>query len=410
MFNKTERLISLRNLRPKKKEGFLKVISIFSFLGIALGVSILIVVMSVMNGFRVDLTNKILGLNPHLIIKPYDTTIDNNFKSLLKKKYPDSKIKMSYSGEGVAMSKELVKGVMVKGVFKKEINKSDFLINKLVKGSFKNFEKGTVFIGNELAISLGITIGEKINLMSSAFLITPIGSVPKQDSYTVSGIFVTGFYEFDQNLVFLNINDSLSFFNKSSKDLNLNMYLDDPLKADQYKKEIMNLSNDYYIYSWTDLNKSFFNALKVERNVMFIILTLIIIVAAFNIISGLTILIKNKTKEIAILRTMGLSSSSITKSFFLTGFTIGFLATVTGIVVGTLFSFYIEEIRLFISTVFNLEIFPAEIYFLDTMPSEINPMSIGIIFIFSIIITSMASFFPARMVSKMNTINALKYE
>jgi|TARA_B110000444_G_scaffold242485_1_gene259842 lipoprotein-releasing system permease protein len=410
LFNKTERLISLRNLRPKKKEGFLKVISIFSFLGIALGVSILIVVMSVMNGFRVDLTNKILGLNPHLIIKPYDTTIDNNFKSLLKKKYPDSKIKMSYSGEGVAMSKELVKGVMVKGVFKKEINKSDFLINKLVKGSFKNFEKGTVFIGNELAISLGITIGEKINLMSSAFLITPIGSVPKQDSYTVSGIFVTGFYEFDQNLVFLNINDSLSFFNKSSKDLNLNMYLDDPLKADQYKKEIMNLSNDYYIYSWTDLNKSFFNALKVERNVMFIILTLIIIVAAFNIISGLTILIKNKTKEIAILRTMGLSSSSITKSFFLTGFTIGFLATVTGIVVGTLFSFYIEEIRLFISTVFNLEIFPAEIYFLDTMPSEINPMSIGIIFIFSIIITSMASFFPARMVSKMNTINALKYE
>jgi len=410
LFNKTERLISLRNLRPKKKEGFLKVISIFSFLGIALGVSILIVVMSVMNGFRVDLTNKILGLNPHLIIKPYDTTIDNNFKSLLKKKYPDSKIKMSYSGEGVAMSKELVKGVMVKGVFKKEINKSDFLINKLVKGSFKNFEKGTVFIGNELAISLGITIGEKINLMSSAFLITPIGSVPKQDSYTVSGIFVTGFYEFDQNLVFLNINDSLSFFNKSSKDLNLNMYLDDPLKADQYKKEIMNLSNDYYIYSWTDLNKSFFNALKVERNVMFIILTLIIIVAAFNIISGLTILIKNKTKEIAILRTMGLSSSSITKSFFLTGFTIGFLATVTGIVVGTLFSFYIEEIRLFISTVFNLEIFPSDVYFLEQLPSEINFYSIFLIFIFSLIISALASYLPAMTISKMKTFRALKYD
>ncbi len=410
MFNKTERLISLRNLRPKKKEGFLKVISVFSFLGIALGVSILIIVMSVMNGFRVDLTNKILGLNPHLIIKPYDKSIDSNFKSVLKKKYPGSKIKMSYSGEGIAMSNELVKGVMVKGVYKKEINNSDFLINKLVKGSLTNFDKGTVFIGNELALSLGITIGEKINLMSSAFLITPIGSVPKQDSYIVSGIFVTGFYEFDQNLVFINVDDSLSFFDKSLKDLNIDMYLSDPLKADLYKKEIMNLSEDYYIFSWTDLNKSFFNALKVERNVMFIILALIIIVAAFNIISGLTILIKNKTKEIAILRTMGLSSLSITKSFFLTGFTIGFLATVSGIIIGTLFSIYIEEIRLFISSVFNLEIFPAEIYFLDTMPSEINPKSIGIIFVFSTIITSLASFFPARMVSKMNTINALKYE
>ena len=410
MFNKTERLISLRNLKPKKKEGFLKVISIFSFLGIMLGVAILIVVMSVMNGFRTDLTNKIIGLNPHLVINPYDIKIDSSFKTKLEKKYPDSKIKMSYSGEGIAMSNELVKGVMVKGVNKKEIDETDFLMNKLIKGSLNDFKKGSVFIGNELALSLDISIGDKINLMSSAFLTTPIGSVPKQESYYVSGLFNTGFYEFDQNLVFLNLEDSLSFFNKSDNDLNINMYLKDPLKADHYKKEIMRYSNDFYIFSWTDLNKSFFGALKVERNVMFVILTLIIIVAAFNIISGLTILIKNKTKEIAILRTMGLSSSSITKSFFLTGFTIGFFATISGIVAGTLFSIYIEEIRLVISSIFNLEIFPSEIYFLEKMPSEISPTSIGLIFIFSMMITSLASFFPARIVSKMNTINALKYE
>ncbi|MFL2889394.1 MAG: lipoprotein-releasing ABC transporter permease subunit [Pelagibacteraceae bacterium] len=410
MFNKVERLISSRNLKPKKKEGFLKVISIFSFLGIMLGVSILIIVMSVMNGFRTELTSKILGFNPHIIIEPYSSEIDENFYTEIKNKYKNFIIKKTFSGEAVLMTNNIVKGLMIKGIMKKEINQKDFLEKNLIEGSIKNFKNNSIIIGKELAESQGLEIGNSINLMSSSFISTPLGSVPKNQTFKISGIFSSGFYEFDQNIVFINLNDAFSFFDKDKKDLNLEIYLDQPIKADFYKNKIELINENYYVRSWTDLNKSFFAALKVERNVMFIILTLIIIVAAFNIISGLTILIKNKTKEIAILKTLGLSNTSITKSFFLTGFTIGFLATICGIIFGIIFSYYIEEIRFLLSSIFNLEIFPADIYLLDKMPSEISFFSIIIIFLFSLIITSIASYFPAKIISKINTLKSLKYE
>ncbi len=410
MFNKVERLISSRNLRPKKKEGFLKVISIFSFLGIMLGVAILIIVMSVMNGFRTDLTNKILGFNPHIVIKPYNENINKSFKSLLKKKYKNFKIVESFDGEGVLMTNEVVKGVLVKGIDSSNIGNFEFLQKNLIDGDFTNFKKGGVIIGKELAVNIGVVVGDELNLMSPIFLTTPLGGIPKQENFKISAVFSSGFYEFDQNVIFLNLDETLYFFDKTEKDLNLEIYLKNPLKADIYKKEIEKINENFYVYSWSDINKSFFGALKVERNVMFVILTLIIIVAAFNIISGLTILIKNKTKEIAILKTLGLKNSSITKSFFLTGFTIGLTASIAGVIFGIIFSLYVEEIRFFISSTFNLEIFPSEIYFLDKMPSEINLTSITVIFIFSILITALASFFPAKVVSKMDTIRALKYE
>ena len=228
--------------------------------------------------------------------------------------------------------------------------------------------------------------------MSSAFVATPFGGFPKQETLVISGVFNTGFYEFDQNFVFLNLSDALSIFDKEEYDQNLEIYLTNPMKADLFKNEIQKLNQNYFVYSWSDLNKSFFSALKVERNVMFIILTLILIVAAFNIISGLTILIKNKTKEIAILKTLGLSNNSIKKSFFLTGFTIGFFATLQGIFVGITFSLNIEKIRIFLSNVFNFELFPSDVYFLEKLPSEINIYSILVIFIFSLIISALASY------------------
>ncbi len=410
MFTKVERLVSLRNLRPKKKEGFLKVISIFSFLGITLGVAILIIVMSVMNGFRIDLTDKILGFNPHITIKPYVSDIDKNYKDKLKKKYKDLKIISVLSGEGIVVVEGLTQGVLIKGIDRNDKENHDFVKNKLSKGNFKNFKDRTIIIGKELALDLDLGVNKKINLMSSAFINTPLGGFPKQETFKIIGVFDSGFYEFDRNVVFLNLNDTISLFDKTLNDVGYEVYLDEPIKANFYKEEIQKINEDYFVYSWTDLNKSLFAALKVERNVMFIILTLIIIVAAFNIISGLTILIKNKTKEIAILKTLGLSNNSITKSFFLTGFTIGILASITGVIIGVLFATYIEQIRNFISNTFSLEIFPPDIYFLDKMPSEVNLISVSIIFIFSIIITALASYFPARMVSKMDTIKALKYE
>ena len=410
MFTKAERLISLRNLRPKKKEGFLKVISIFSFLGITLGVAILIIVMSVMNGFKTDLTKKILGLNPHIIIQSNSFKIKKDFEETLKKKFKNINISRTYSGEGIVVNNDNAKGIIIKGVNLNNIENLNILSQNITSGSLKAFKKNTVFIGVELAFNLDLKVGDKINLMSSAFVATPFGGFPKQETLVISGIFRTGFYEFDKNFVFLNLSDALSIFDKEENDQNLEIYLKDPMKADTYKNEIQKLNPNYFVYSWTDLHKSFFSALKVERNVMFVILTLILIVAAFNIISGLTILIKNKTKEIAILKTLGLSNQSIKKSFFLTGFTIGFIATLTGIIFGIIFSLNVEKIRIFLSKVFNFELFPSDVYFLEKLPSEINIYAVFIVFIFSIIISALASYIPSQSISKMKTFRALKYE
>ena len=410
MFTKVERLISSRNLRPKKKEGFLKIISIFSFLGIMLGVAILIIVMSVMNGFKTELTNKILGLNPHIVIQPNGFNIDEKYISEIKNNFKGISLSKTYSGEGVIINSGQAKGIIFKGVNSKEKKIKEFLEKNVVSGDVKEFKKNNVFIGSELAFNLDLDEGDRINLMSSAFVATPLGSLPKQENFNVAGIFNTGFVEFDRNIIFLTTEDALSIFDKDTKDENLEIYLQNPLEANLYKKQIEKFNQNYFIYTWSDLNKSFFSALKVERNVMFIILTLIIIVAAFNIISGLTILIKNKTKEIAILKTLGLNSTSIKKSFFLTGFTIGFFATIFGIILGIIISSNIEKVRIFLSAVFKLEIFPSDIYFLEKLPSEINLYSTLIIFILSLFVSAVASYIPARHISKMKTFRALKYE
>ena len=410
MFTKVERLISSRNLRPKRKEGFLKIISIFSFLGIMLGVAILIIVMSVMNGFKTDLTKKILGLNPHIVIQPNSFIIDDKYISKLKSTFPDIKVSKSFSGEGIIINNDNAKGVIFKGIEKNEKKSIEFLNKNLKSGSVKVFNKNHVFIGTELAYNLNLKEGDKITLMSSAFVATPLGSLPKQESFSIAGTFATGFLEFDQNIVFLALEDALAIFDKEENDQNVEIYLKDPLKANILKKKIEKINPNFFIYTWSDLNKSFFSALKVERNVMFIILTLIVIVAGFNIISGLTILIKNKTKEIAILKTLGLSNNSIKKSFFLTGFSIGFFASISGIILGIIFSYNIEKLRIFLSSVFNLEIFPPDIYFLEELPSEISFFSILIIFVLSLIVSAIASYIPAMTISKMKTFRALKYE
>ena len=409
MFTQTERLIAIRNLRPKRKQGFLKIISLFSFLGIMLGVAILIIVMSVMNGFRSDLTEKIIGLNPHLILQSNNKKDLTSTKKILSVKYKDINITESISGEGIILTNNKAKGIIIKGINEKDKFQS-FINKEITKGNLKDFGAGSVMIGGELAYNLNLELGEKINIVSSSFIDTPFGSIPKQDSFKIAGFFNSGFYEFDQNLIYLELNDSRSIFDKKDESIDLEVFLKDPFLAEKYKKDIENINQNIFVSTWSDTNKSFFNALKVERNVMFTILTLIIIVAAFNIISGLTILIKNKTKEIAIIKTLGLSENSIIKSFFLTGFVIGFLATIAGVFFGVIFSIYIDEIRNFFSMIFGINIFPSDVYYLEKMPSEINFISVCIIFFLSLLITSLASYFPAKTISKMKTTDGLKYE
>ena len=411
MISKIEQIIAFRYLKPKKKEGFLKVISIFSFTGIALGVAILIIVMSVMNGFRTELINKILGFNPHIIVKPYEkkiTTSDLNNLDFIKK---DIRMTMfTFSGQAILINKENVTGILVRSYLNDNINKIDLIKKGIIDGSLNAFNKNTVSIGKELAISSDLIVGDEITLLSTSNLQTPFGNLPLQEKFTISSIFTTGLAEFDQNVIFMPFKNANSLFELSDSDLDLEIFLNKPEKAQLTKEKIQRVFNNHYVYSWADLNKSFFSALKVERNVMFIILTLIIIVAAFNIISGLTILVKNKTKEIAILRTLGISKNSITKIFFIVGFTIGSLATITGVIIGILFSYYIEEIRVLITSIFNIRLFPEEIYFLSQMPSEINFAYIFIISLFSLFITFVATIFPSMSAAKLDPITALKYE
>ena len=411
MISKTERIIAFRYLKPKKKQGFLKVISIFSFTGITLGVAILIIVMSVMNGFRTELVNKILGFNPHIIIKPYNNKIkDSSVEKLIDLKKEISRTSYTFSGQALLINKNNTIGILVRSYQNDEINKIDLISNGIVDGSLDLFKKNSISIGKELAIASNFSVGDELNLMSTSNIETPFGSLPLQEKFTISSIFSTGLAEFDQNVIFMPFENANALFELSDLDINLEIFLYKPENVEIIKPKVQKIFSDEYVYSWADLNKSFFGALKVERNVMFIILTLIIIVAAFNIISGLTILVKNKTKEIAILRTLGISKTSITKIFFLIGFTIGFLATASGVVIGVSFSYYIEEIRVLITSIFNIRLFPEEIYFLSKMPSEINITYIIIISCFSLLITFLATIFPSLAAAKLDPIKALKYE
>ena len=410
MISKIERKIAFRYLKPKKKEGFLKVISVFSFTGIALGVAILIIVMSVMNGFRTELINKILGFNPHNVVKPYDKKISTEKTKDINSLKEINRTSFTFSGQGILINKEYTTGILVRSYFKDDINKINLINEGIIDGSLSAFKINTISIGKELAMSTNLIVGDEITLMSTSKLQTPFGDLPIQEKFTISSVFTTGLAEFDQNVIFMPFKNAQSLFELSDQDIDLEIFLNKPDKANQLKEKVQNIYQDHYVYTWADLNKSFFGALKVERNVMFIILTLIIIVAAFNIISGLTILVKNITKEIAILRTLGVSKTSITKIFFTIGFTIGFLATFTGVIIGILFSFYIEEIRTLITSIFNIRLFPEEIYFLSQMPSEINLGYIFIVSFFSLIITFFATIFPSISAAKLDPIKALKYE
>ena len=410
MISQLEKEVTLRFLRSRKKDGFLNVISIFSFIGIGLGVAVLIIVMSVMNGFRTELVNKIIGFNSHLTIKPYSKKIDinklQNEKILNNLKYSLE----SNSGEAVILKNDTTKGILLRGYSKLDFEKLEIINNENFNGIKNSLQKDSISIGKELSFSLDLEIGDNVVLMSPSSLDTIIGSLPRQKSFIITSIFDSGLADFDNNVAFINLNSLEEFFNYSSDDRNLELFLKDPQNIENQKEITQRIFEDEFVYSWADMNSSLFSALKVERNVMFIILSLIIIVAAFNIISGLTILVKNKTKDIGILKSIGVQNKSIVKIFFLVGILIGTSATIFGIFLGVTFSLYVENLRQFLSNTFNISLFPEEIYFLSKMPSEINISSIILIALCSIFITIIVSIFPAMKAAKLDPIKSLKYE
>jgi len=409
LISNLEKEITFRFLKARKKDGFLNVISIFSFIGISLGVAVLIIVMSVMNGFRSELINKIVGFNSHITVKSYDSSIDQKKLNSKNLSLISKNIVLSNSGEAIILKNNTSKGVVLRGYENNDFSKLEIIKNDKFKGN-KLLLKDFISIGNELSFALDLQVGDEITLMSPSGVETIVGNLLKQKNFIVTSIFNSGLAEFDNNIAFINLNTLEEFFGFDINDRALEIYLKNPNKIESQKMIVQKIFDKEFVYSWADMNNSLFSALKVERNVMFIILSLIIVVAAFNIISGLTILVKNKTKDIAILKSIGVLNKSIVKIFFLVGVLIGTSATAFGILLGVTFSIYIENFREFLSSTFNISLFPEEIYFLSKMPSEINPTSIFLISICSIIITIIVSIFPAFKAAKLDPIKALKYE
>ena len=410
MISTLEKEITFRYLKTRKKDGFLNIISIFSFIGISLGVAVLIIVMSVMNGFRTELINKIVGFNPHITIKPYENSISADKLKNKELKKISEELLYSNSGEAIIISQDFTKGIVLRGYSQKDFSKLNVVNKGRFSGNSKKLYKNNISIGKELSFDLELKIGDKLSIISPSGIETIIGNLPKQEVFTVSSIFESGLADFDRNIAFINIDTLDNFFDFNKDNRNLEIYLKNPSDIVIAKNKVKEIFKDEFIYTWADMNSSLFSALKVERNVMFIILSLIILVAAFNIISGLTILVKNKTRDIAILKSIGVLNKSITKIFFLVGVTIGTTATIFGILLGVLFSLYIENVRQFLSYTFNISLFPEEIYFLSKMPTEINLVSILIISVCSILITIIVSIYPAIKASKLDPVKGLKYE
>ena len=403
MISTLEKEITFRFLKARKKDGFLNVISIFSFIGISLGVAVLIIVMSVMNGFRTELIEKIVGFNAHAVVKSYDKPL------VLMPNKDFAKGIFSNDGEAVIFYNNSTKGILLKGYLKNDFESLEISNNEKFFGS-KNLSKNTISIGRDLSNTLGLDIGDEVSITSPSGVQTLIGSLPKQKTFLIISIFESGLSEYDENIAYINLKTLEEFFGKNINDRFTEYYFNDPKDIESHKENLTRQFPDAFVYTWADMNSSLFSALKVERNVMFIILSLIIIVAAFNIISGLTILVKNKTRDIAILKSIGVLNKSIIKIFFLVGVIIGTSATIFGIFLGVTFSIYIEDLRKFLSSTFNISLFPEEIYFLSKMPSEININSIVIIAICSILITIIVSIFPAFKAAKMDPVKSLKYE
>ena len=409
MISQLEKEVTFRFLKTRKKDGFINVISIFSFIGISLGVAVLIIVMSVMNGFRSELIDKIVGFNAHAVVKPYSNKLIENSYINHQIEKTIKNVVTSNDGEGVLLNKTLTKGLLLKGYLNKDFKNLDIVLNEYFEGS-KNLIEKSISIGKELSFNFNLDIGDKVTILSPSGVQTIVGILPKQETFEISSIFDSGLANFNENVAYINLSSLENLFNHDENKRFLEFFFNDPTNIEIHKSNLQKIFPDEYVYTWSDLNKSLFSALKIERNMMFIILSLIIIVAAFNIISGLTILVKNKTRDIGILKSIGVQNYSIKKIFFLVGFIIGTSATIFGVIIGTLFSIYIENIRQFLSTIFNVSLFPEEIYFLNTMPSELNIHSILLISFCSILVTIIVSIYPAAQASKLDTVKSLKYE
>ena len=413
MINSIDIWISLKYILPKTREKFFSLITVFSFLGIALGVATLIIVMSVMNGFREELTNKILGINGHLKVINIFTENDDEkiIINNIKKRIHNSKVHSVISSQGLISVKNYTSGVLIKGVeynfFQdREIFKNDF--NEQQINSLKNNEG--VLIGKKLANKLALRKGDYVNIISSKSYETLLGKIPRQSTFKIIGFFEIGMYEYDTSLIFFPINLLRNFLDTKSTD-HFEILVPNFDDLDNIKLELKEIIPNYSrILDWRQLNPSLFNAIEVEKNVMFIILTLIIIVAAFNLISSMMMLVSTKRKDIGILRVLGVSKFQLLKIFIINGLVVGILGTILGLILGLLFCLNINEIKNFIELFSGSDLFSEEIYFFSKLPIILDFNQIFNIVLISMSLSFFATIYPSIKASKVDPINLIKWE
>jgi lipoprotein-releasing system permease protein len=413
-FSPFEWMLSLRYLRARRREGFISVIAGFSFLGIMLGVATLIIVMAVMNGFRHELLEKILGLNGHLLIQPLEKPL-TDWKEVAARiaKVPGIRLAAPIvEGQALASSPFNAGGVLVRGIRLADLEKLPSIAKNIKQGTLKGFDQGHgLAIGRRLADELSLRAGDNITLVAPRGAVTPMGTMPRIKVYKIAAVFEIGMSEYDSAFVFMPLKEAQAYFNRAGDVTAIEVYTDDPDRVDSYRKAVQDAAKrPIFMIDWRQRNATFFTALQVERNVMFLILTLIVLVAALNIVSGLIMLVKDKGQDIAILRTMGATQGAIMRVFLITGAAIGVVGTLVGLGLGVVISLNIENLRQFLSWLTNTELFSPELYFLSHMPADMDTSETVAVVVMALTLSLLATLYPSWRAARLDPVEALRYE
>jgi lipoprotein-releasing system permease protein len=413
IFNAFERMVAFRYLRARRAEGFVSVIAIFSLLGIALGVATLIIVMSVMNGFRAELVGRILGFNGHLSVYGEGARLTGFDSAAERVRQVPGVVGATplIEGQVMATADAGASGALIRGIRPEDLRERRLIADHIVAGSLAEFGDDDIAVGERLAQRLGIGVGGRVTLISPEGTDTAFGTMPRLKTYRVAALFNVGFYEYDNSFIYVPLNSAQIFFRMPEAVSNLEVFVENPDRAQAVGRQIASaLGGRARIVDWRQANSTLVSAVEIERNVMFLILTLIILVASFNIISGMIMLVKDKGRDIAILRTMGASRGMILRIFILSGASIGVIGTLAGFALGVAFTLNIEAIRQLLQDLLQIKLFAAEIYFFTQIPAQIQTGEVAAIVAMALALSFLATLYPSWRAARLDPVEGLRYE